>query len=89
MTTQQQERVRELVDTGIRNRLGNPTYAATPLTAAYRTLLGYDGTSIDDAVELAWTPTGPSKAQIRQRIEFRRATPHLLHPVAHSGQAAA
>ena len=80
MTTQ--DRVRAQIDTGIRNRLTNPTYAATPLTAAYRTLFGWDGTSIDDAVEQAWTPTGPSREQIRARIEFRRANPHLLHPPA-------
>lgn len=84
-----QDSVRTQIDTGIHNRLTNPTYAATPLTAAYRTLLGYDGTSIDDAVDLAWTPTGPSKAQIRARIEFRRANPHLLHPTADTGQVAA
>lgn len=52
--------------------------AAAPLTLAYRTMLGHDGTSLDDAVEQAYTPTGPPRDVIRARIEFRRAHPDQL-----------
>lgn len=58
----------------------NINHAAEPLAQAYRTMLGWDGTSIADAVDQAYTPTGPSKDVIRARIEFRRANPHRLHP---------
>lgn len=57
-------------------------YAAAPLVQAYRTMLGLDGTTVDDAVDLVWTPTGPSREQIRARIKFRRAHPDQLHPAA-------
>lgn len=46
---------------------------AEALSVGYRTLLGYDGSSIDDAVEAALTPSGPSKDVLRARIEERRA----------------
>lgn len=85
MTT---NRIRAQVQAGIDARIDQPIlHAAQPLALAYRTLLGWDGTSIDDAVDQAYTPTGPSKAIIRQRIEFRRANPHLLHPPAQAGAA--
>lgn len=58
------------------------TNAAAPLALAYRTMLGHDGTSIDDAVDQAYTPTGPPRHIIRARIEFRRAHPHQLRPTA-------
>lgn len=58
------------------------TRAAAPLALAYRTMLGHDGTSIDDAVNQAYTPTGPPRHIIRARIEFRRAHPDQLHPAA-------
>lgn len=81
-------RIRAQVQAGIDARIDQTIlHAAQPLALAYRTLLGWDGTSIDDAVDQAWTPTGPSKAIIRQRIEFRRANPHLLHPPAQADAA--
>lgn len=77
--------IREQIQQGLNARTDQPIlHAAKPLALAYRTLLGWDGTSIDDAVEAAWTPTGPSKAIIRDRIEFRRANPHRLHHEAGS-----
>lgn len=50
-------------------------HAASPLVQAYRTMLGLDGTTVDDAVEQAWTPTGPSRDELRARIIHRRAHP--------------
>lgn len=82
--------IRAQIQHGIDARIDQPIlHAAQPLALAYRTLLGHDGTSIDDAVDQAWTPTGPSKAIIRARIEFRRANPHRLHPAATAQQHAA
>lgn len=63
----------------------NIEQAAKPLAAAYRTMLGHDGTSIDDAVDQAYTPTGPSREVIRARIAHRRAHPDQLHPSTGSG----
>lgn len=75
--------IRQQVQAGIEARLDQPILnAAQPLALAYRTLLGWDGTSIDDAVEQAYTPTGPTRDVIRARIEFRRANPHRLHAPA-------
>lgn len=54
-------------------------YAAAPLTQAYRMLFGYDGSTVDEAVEAAYTPTGPTREAIRKRIEFRRTHPDRLH----------
>ena len=72
-------KIHEQVQAGLDARLARPVDAAAhPLAAAYRTLFGWDGSSVDDAVEAAWTPTGPSREAIRARIEFRRAHPHLL-----------
>lgn len=42
--------------------------ATTALTAAARTMYGLDGTSIDAAVDAAWTPTGPDKDTLRASI---------------------
>lgn len=76
-TTQIQQQVQNGIDARIDQTIVN---AAAPMTLAYRTMLGLDGTSIDDAVEQAYTPTGPSRDVIRTRIEFRRAHPDQLHP---------
>ena len=81
--------IRAQIQHGVDARVDQPVLnAGKPLALAYRTLLGWDGTSIDDAVEQAWTPTGPSRDSIRARIEFRRANPHRLHaPEAMRGVA--
>lgn len=82
--------IRAQIQQGIDARTDQPILnAAKPLALAYRTLLGWDGTSINDAVDQAYTPTGPSKAIIRQRIEFRRANPNRLHPEAETQDHAA
>ena len=81
-------KIRTQIQAGIDARIDQPIlHAVQPLALAYRTLLGWDGTSLDDAVDQAWTPTGPSKAIIRQRIEFRRANPHRLHPTVQDAAA--
>ncbi|MGO2311662.1 MAG: hypothetical protein ACTH6A_06530 [Brachybacterium tyrofermentans] len=71
--------VREQIQAGIDARIDQKIInAAAPMTLAYRTMLGLDGTSLDDAVEAAYTPTGPPRDVIRARIEFRRAHPDQL-----------
>ncbi|GAA1333801.1 hypothetical protein GCM10009592_28330 [Brachybacterium rhamnosum] len=78
MTTTQ---IRNQIQAGITARIDQPILnAAQPLTLAYRTLFGWDGTTLDDAVEQAYTPTGPSRDILRARIAFRRAHPQQLHP---------
>lgn len=73
--------IREQIQHGIDIRVDQTVInASAPLALAYRTMLGHDGTSIDDAVEQAYTPTGPPREVIRARIEFRRANPDQLHP---------
>lgn len=58
---------------GIDARTAEPILnAAAALSIGYATMLGLDGTSLDDAVERAYTPTGPSREVIRARIAFRR-----------------
>ncbi|ATG52076.1 hypothetical protein CFK38_11500 [Brachybacterium vulturis] len=69
------------------DRTNLPPGAVSPLVQGYRTMLGLDGTSIDDAVEQAYTPTGPSRDVIRARLEFRRAHPDRLHPPGETGVA--
>lgn len=83
MTTNQphQQLIQRQVQAGIDARTDQAIVnAAAPLVLGYRTMLGIDGTSIDDAVEQALTPTGPPRDVIRKRIEFRRAHPDQLHP---------
>lgn len=74
-----QEQVQAGIDTRTDQTIIN---AAQPLVLGYRTMLGLDGTTIDDAVEQAYTPTGPPRDVIRARIEFRRAHPGQLHSAA-------
>lgn len=85
MSTTIQHQVQSGIDARTDQHIHN---AATPLVLAYRTLFGWDGTSIDDAVEQAWTPTGPSRDIIRARITFRRAHPDRLHPATETRAAA-
>ncbi|UYG15797.1 hypothetical protein BRM3_09075 [Brachybacterium huguangmaarense] len=64
------------VQGGIDARTSEPILnAAAALSIGYATMLGLDGTSLDDAVERAYTPTGPSREVIRARIAFRRGLP--------------
>lgn len=75
--------IRQQIQNGIDARVDQTIVnAAAPLTLAYRTMLGLDGTSLDDAVDQAYTPTGPPRDVIRARIEFRRAHPDQLHPTS-------
>lgn len=46
--------------------------AARILSRAYRTMLGFDGTSVEDAARAAYTPTGPPVEEIEERIRERR-----------------
>lgn len=64
------------IQAGIDARIDQPILnAAATISLAYATMLGLDGTSLDDAVDQAWTPGGPSKDILRKRIAFRRAHP--------------
>lgn len=66
-------RVREQVQAGIDARVDEPVIeAAAALSLGYATMLGLDGTSVEDAADLAWTPTGPSKEVLLARIAWRR-----------------
>lgn len=47
--------------------------ASDPLTEAYSTLVGLDGSSVEQAARAAWTPTGPSLDELIARIHARRA----------------
>lgn len=42
------------------------------IAAATRTALGLDGTSVEEAARLAWTPTGPPLDVLIDRIRERR-----------------
>lgn len=46
--------------------------AARILSGAYRTMLGLDGTTVEDAARAAYTPTGPPVEEIEERIRARR-----------------
>lgn len=46
--------------------------AARALAAGYRTLYGLDGSTVEQAARAAWTPTGPSLADLTARIADRR-----------------
>lgn len=81
MTTQ--DRVNAQVQTGIRNRLTNPTTSlATELpvsndtarTRAARRMLGIDRdrTSVQDAARAAYTPTGPPLTALEAGIRELR-----------------
>lgn len=71
--------VREQIAGGIAARVDEPiVHAAAAIELGYRTMLGLDGTSLDDAVEAAYTPTGPSREVLRERIAWRRAHPDLV-----------
>jgi hypothetical protein len=47
--------------------------AAQPITDGYTTLLGLDGTSVEQAARAAWTPTGPELPELIDRITAVRA----------------
>lgn len=47
--------------------------AARAWSAGYRTLLGFDGSTVDEAVEAALRSPGPSREELRRRIIARRA----------------
>lgn len=47
--------------------------ASQSITEAYTTLLGLDGSSVEDAARAAWTPTGPDLPVLIDRIRHRRA----------------
>lgn len=61
------------------DRTGAIAEAAKILARGYRTMLGYDGSTVEEAVEAAYTPTGPPRSELRERIKFRRAHPDRLH----------
>ena len=42
------------------------------IATATRTALGLDGTSVEEAARLAWTPTGPPLDVLIDRIRERR-----------------
>lgn len=46
--------------------------AARAWGIGYRTVIGYDGSSVDEAVEAAYTPTGPPREELRRRLIARR-----------------
>jgi hypothetical protein len=47
--------------------------AAQAWSRGYRTVLGLDGSTVDEAVEAALTPTGPPREELRRRLIARRA----------------
>lgn len=47
--------------------------SAAAIADAYRTLLGLDGSSVEEAAQAAWTPTGPTLPELTDRIRARRA----------------
>ncbi|GAA1714776.1 hypothetical protein [Brachybacterium phenoliresistens] len=49
-------------------------------SVAYATMLGHDGSTVEQAVEAAWKPGGPSRDEIRRHIEWRRADPASFPP---------
>lgn len=70
--------VRQQIAGALEARVDEPVVnAAAAIELGYRTMLGLDGTSLDDAVEAAFTPTGPSREVLRERIAWRRAHPNV------------
>lgn len=47
--------------------------AAAILSRGYRSMLGLDGTSVEDAARAAFTPSGPPVEELEARIRARRA----------------
>ena len=46
--------------------------AASSLSAAYASMYGFDGTTVAEAARRAFTPTGPSLAELEARIRAMR-----------------
>lgn len=67
--------IQEQVQNGIdaRTDMDMPLGVGIALSRAYRRMLGLDGTSVPEAAQVAYTPTGPSLDQIETRIRARRA----------------
>ncbi len=75
--------IAKTIQGGIDARVDEPVLnAAAALSIGYASMLGLDGTSLDEAVERAYTPTGPSREVIRARIAFRRGLPAARGGVA-------
>lgn len=49
-----------------------PPGVGIALTRAYRRMLGIDGSTVEEAAQAAYTPTGPSVEEIEERIRKRR-----------------
>lgn len=88
MTT---EKIRAQVQAGIDARTLDPeelaarraeliTLEAERLKRMTASMLGFDGTSLEDAVDAAYRPGGLSRAELRAGIEFRRAHPDQAYP---------
>lgn len=58
------------------------TAAAACLAPAYAAMYGLDGTSVEDAARAAYTPGGPSIAELEDRIRTARAALHTERPAA-------
>ena len=66
--------IREQVDQALAARIGEPVLnAGRAWTLPYETLYGLDGSTVEQAVEVAYTPSGPSREVLRAGIEYRRA----------------
>ena len=46
--------------------------AAKAWAAGYRVMLGLDGTSVEDAADQAYTPSGPPREVLVEQIRRRR-----------------
>lgn len=46
--------------------------AAKAWAAGYRVMLGLDGTSVEDAADQAYTPSGPAREVLVEQIRRRR-----------------
>lgn len=51
------------------------TESARIFASGDRTMLGCDGSTVEEAVEAAYAPTGPPRSELREWIGFRRAHP--------------
>lgn len=59
----------------------DPINAAAPaLSTGYRTMLGFDGSTVEEAARAAYTPTGPPIAELERRIRERRERPAQFRP---------